>query len=384
MTPPPADAKPIRLLVVLPSWLGDAVMATPALRLIRDARPGWLIGALTRPGIDQLLEGTNLFDQAHVAHPTGVLGPKRIGFKLRPHHYDAALLLTNSFSTALITRVAGIPRRLGYDRDGRGLLLTDRLRPPRTPDGDWAPVPAVNYYLHAARALLDLPTPSTLTDPFGQTLPPDARLELAVSPEDDARADAILAEAGLDPSGPLAILNPGGNNPAKRWPADRFAALADHIATRHDLPVLISGALSEQPLTAEIVAKAESSPIDLASLEPGLLALKAIIARASILITNDTGPRHLAAALGTPVVTLFGPTDHRWTTIPTRPDAPEIRLLADPDLPEDQLANDHPERCRIDRIPLDRVTEAADSLLRSGAAPTTLRTTEPPPSPSAR
>ena len=113
-------AKPHRLLVVCPSWVGDAVMATPALRRVRAGMPGAFIGGLVRPGIDELLAGSDVFDEVHVERAAGVMGPKRAAAKVRPRRYDAALLLTNSFSTALITRLAGIPRRIGYARDSRG------------------------------------------------------------------------------------------------------------------------------------------------------------------------------------------------------------------------------------------------------------------------
>jgi heptosyltransferase-2 len=84
------------------------------------------------------------------------------------------------------------------------------------------------------------------------------------------------------------------------------------------------------------------------------------------MVTNDTGPRHVAQAFGVPVVTMFGPTDHRWTTLPVRDDAPERILLADPTLPEDQMADDHPERCRVDRISEESVRAAAEAVIRRG------------------
>jgi heptosyltransferase-2 len=93
-------------------------------------------------------------------------------------------------------------------------------------------------------------------------------------------------------------------------------------------------------------------------------ALKAVVKRASLMVTNDTGPRHIAAAFGVPVVSLFGPTDHRWTVIPTKPGSREAVVVADPTLEAGQLANDHPERCRIDRIDEERVRRAVQEVLR--------------------
>ena len=89
------------------------------------------------------------------------------------------------------------------------------------------------------------------------------------------------------------------------------------------------------------------------------------------MVTNDTGPRHIAAAFGVPLVSLFGPTDHRWTTIPTRASGPERIVLADPTLPDTQSANDHPERCAIDRIDVNTVIQAVDQVLEASKAAST-------------
>ena len=189
-------------------------------------------------------------------------------------------------------------------------------------------------------------------------------MELAASERQRAAAAEVLRRAGVDPASRYAVLNPGGNNPAKRWPAERFARLADHLHRRHGLRVLVNGSPAEAPIIDAIVSDATSAtPVSLAACGSSLGTLKPIVEGAAIMVTNDTGPRHIAAAMGTPVVSLFGPTDHRWTLIPTRPDAPERILVADPTLPERESANDHPARCAIDHIKLDAVAAAADELL---------------------
>lgn len=358
---------PRRLLIVMPSWVGDAVMATPTARALREALPGAMIGALLRPGLDQLLAGTPFFDEVHIERGGGVMGPKRIAARIRPLRYDCAVLLTNSFSTALITRLAGIPRRVGYERDGRGILLTDRLAAPKRRDteafrdspepGAWAPIPACAYYYRIAEYVLR---------EAGHEPGPMGAMQLAVSPREDDESLRILERARLNPtdpmSEPLAILNPGGNNPAKRWPAERFAQLADHLAQQHGMSILLSGSPNERGLIDAIAEMCDerSRIVRLPNLGVTLSSLKGIIRRCAIMVTNDTGPRHIAAALGTPVVTLFGPTDHRWTTIPFDH---ERLVLADPTLPEPEVANDHPERCAIDRIDLERVLAETDELL---------------------
>lgn len=376
---------PTRLLAILPSWVGDTVMATPALRCIRDAMPGIFIGALCRPGIDQLLSGSNLIDELHTFQPHGMMAPKHAAAKVRPRQYDAALLFTNSFSTALIARLAFIPRRIGYDRDTRGMLLTDRLEPPRNPDSTWKLTPAVDYYWNLAAHLLGRPgvdwsihTPTDCTS-VPLALPPGVTMELPETDADRHAADALLARAQIPTSARLAILNPGGNNPAKRWPPDRFAHLARHLIDRHGMSVLVNGSPGEAELCGTILKQVAPSASGDTARSPGLAAcslpdlgitlgaLKSLCRRASLMVTNDTGPRHIAAAFGTPLVTLFGPTDPRWTTIPVRTNADksprETVLVADPTLPPSESANDHPERCRVDRIGLDAVIEAADGQL---------------------
>jgi len=376
------SAQPLRLLIVLPSWVGDAVMATPSLRVIREALPGAFIGGLARPGIDEVLAGSPFFDEMHVDRAVGMMGPKRVAARIRHRRYDAALLLTNSFSTALISRLAGIPQRIGYDRDARGVLLTDALTPPRRRDtppfnrgegdpGGWAPVPACEYYFTLAQHFLKGLGRIAGGRAGRAAIERMGPLELAVLTEDELAADELLRRARVPTSvrdaPSFVVLNPGGNDEPKRWPADRFAALADYLSSHHRLIVLINGAPGEAELVARISAmcRPETRRVELPKYGVTLGTLKALISRSRLVVTNDTGPRHIAAALGRPVITLFGPTDHRWTSIPF---LDEIRLLADPTLPEEEVANDHPERCRIDRIGLGDVVNAANTLLTSAAA----------------
>lgn len=380
----PASEAP-RVLVVLPSWVGDAVMATPALGLLRAALPGAFIGVLTRPGVDQVLAGLDLFDEVHHAPPSGIMAPKVAAQRVRTRRYAGAILLTNSFSTALSARLAGIPERVGYDRDGRAMLLTRRLTPARRRDtppysrsgadpGAWAPVPACDYYLALVREYVRA---------AGRGAAPSAPpMRLATTDADERAADDLLARAGVVPGAPFVVLNPGANNPAKRWPSDRFSALAAGLAggsiTGAPTPVLVTGSPAEAALVSTIVHAAGQPVADLCALGVTLGSLKALLRRAALLVTNDTGPRHIAAAFGTPVVSLFGPTDPRWTTItaycPPRRDGRslplETILVADPSLPEEEVADDHPERCGIDRITLEAVASAASATLGAPAGVT--------------
>lgn len=362
---------PDRVLVVMPSWVGDVVMATPALRLLRESLPSSRITAMVRPGLDDVLVGAGLVNDFVLADARGLFGPVHVARSLNAHRFDAALLLTNSFSTALTARLAGIPVRVGFDRDWRRLLLTQPLRVPRTAHA-FAMIPAVSYYMHAARSFLgpmpDLPAPimSSLTH-APLDLPAGSRLELGLSAEQKQAAVELLARAGLGAGTPYAILNPGGNNPAKRWPADRFARLADHLSTKHQLAIVINGSPAEAELVRTIVDASNAPCVALPEHGITLGTLKGVIAGAQVMVTCDTGPRHIAAAFGVPLVSLFGPTDPRWTTIPVRslPDGrpSETIMIANTELVLTRQSNDDPQGSRIERIETAAVCAAADQLL---------------------
>lgn len=378
-------------------------MATPALRLLRDGLPGSFIGGLVRPGLDELIAGTDLLDEVHVDRARGVMGPKLVAAKIRPRRYDAALLLANSFSTALVTRLAFIPRRIGYDRDGRGMLLTDRIKPEREHEGvmgkmgvgAFVPVSAVEYYLRAARRVVGeggeegqgsggagdrgsgvagrgASEISDLRFEKGR----GGRLELGVTEAQAGAAREVLARAGVGGGEAYAVLNPGANDVAKRWPAAGFGAVAAHLVRERGMKVLVNGAPGEVEVCEEVVRVANASLVDkppvprvqgdtvvaLPRLGVAIGSLKGVVRGARLMVTNDTGPRHVAAAFGVPLVVLYGPTDYRWTVIPETT-GPSEDVLADPTLPAEWSANDHPERCRIDRIVAERVVGAVERVL---------------------
>jgi heptosyltransferase-2 len=245
-----------------------------------------------------------------------------VGRRLRSGRFDAALLLPNSFRWAATTWLAGIPRRIGYDRDMRRWLLSRAVPKPRKPDG--SPEQATREeYLLLSRAMLQM---------VGQPLPvepPDLRPQLSTRPADDAWADTLLGRLGYPPTDPrpLVVLNPGASfGPAKRWPAERFAELGRRLQQKHGAVVALSGSPGERPVLDEVQRAAGGTLLDWSAEQPvSLRRLKSLLRRARVMFSNDTGARHVALALGVPVVTIYGPTDPARTDLGLAEDA-TVRL----------------------------------------------------------
>lgn len=307
---------PKKILVVQPSWVGDAVMATPTLRAIRELYPQAYVSYLMRRYVKPLYVGMPWADQL-ITYRTGKTKAKAgkgqffdLAARLRAGRFDLAILLPNSFKTALVCKMARIPRILGYERDGRGFLLSDRLLPFKD-KGKFVPSPIVKYYLGLAHYL-------------GSTHR-DLKLELFVTPAERKEASDVFARCGLDPEltrpgstggPPLVLLNPGAAfGAAKCWKPEYFAELADRFIDDHGATVLLSAAPKERPIVDAIKRHMRHAPVDLSNKGTTLGSLKEIVRRCDLMVTNDTGPRHIAAAMDVPVITVFGPTHPEWTEI---------------------------------------------------------------------
>lgn len=293
----------MNIAVFLPNWVGDAVMATPALRALRqhfaEAR---LVGVL-KPYVAGVLEGAPWLDaQVHLSGqgPWSQRWPAA-AVQLRRERVDLAVLFPNTFRSALVARLGRCRRRVGFVRHGRGLLLTDRLRPRRAGDGRLVPSPLVDDYNRLVEHI-GVPTPSR-------------RLELFTTPGDEAAADAVWEAARLGDYGEVICLNSGAAfGAAKHWPADSFAALARDLADRRGCGVLVLCGPRERELARHIQRLAGRPAVHTLAEQPLSLGLtKACVRRSDLLVTTDSGPRHFAAAFDRPVVTLFGPTHIAWT-----------------------------------------------------------------------
>ena len=342
----PIDLTAIRRLgILMPNWLGDAVMAEPTIRAIAGAAPHLEIVGFGKPATLAMLDGHPAIAEAIPLRDGGLLGPVAAGREVRRHALDALLLLRGSFRSGLVGRCAGIRPTIGYARDGRGSLLSHPV-PAARRDG---PRPTVDDYAMLATTAFDI----TVED----RLP---RLE--TTPAERSATDALLDGIdGIDRQCVAFVV--GGSKIPKRWPVERFVELARRLPPEIE-NVLLLGGPDERELLATIARDAAGSEgpavIDLAARGLGLDSLRGVIERCRFMVTNDTGPRHLAVALGVPTIAIFGPTDHRWTTLPN---ARERIVVAQPFLPEELVADDHPKACAVDRIPVADVLHAVQATL---------------------
>ncbi|HUT30956.1 MAG TPA: lipopolysaccharide heptosyltransferase II [Sedimentisphaerales bacterium] len=286
------------ILVWLPSPMGDAVLSTPALRAIRRRFQSSHITFLAERIVREVLS-PSAFTDSWLELPKG--RPLTIARILRPGRFTHALLFKNSFASALAVFLAGIPSRIGYAREGRSIFLTERLHPPRLPRGRFKPASMIDYYLAIASSLGCDTTVRTLQ----LRIDPDSREKLLSRLPDIVKHDA-----------PLVVMVPGGAfGPSKYWPAPNFAETADRLISTYNAAVVVSAAANpaEQRIAGEICRLSRHQLINLAETPVSLGELKALFSHADLVISNDTGPRHIAIALGRKVITLFGPNDPVWT-----------------------------------------------------------------------
>ncbi len=294
----------MRIVVFAPNLIGDTVMATPTLRALRAGHPGAEIAVVIRPNVAPTLDAVPWIDRIIPFHHKAKDSSHRTGpllRQLRADRFDLAVLLPNSFRSALLAQLGGVRRRVGYARGGRGLLLTDRLKPLRNEKGAFVPTPIVQYYLALAHHL-QCPVESL-------------RLELFTSEHEETAADRAWERLGFSPTDAVVCLNTGGAfGPAKSWPTGHFATLARRLADEAGVSVLVVCGPGERDAAREIVAKTNHPRVASLADEPMSLGLtKACVKRSALMVTTDSGPRHFAAAFGVPVVSLFGPTHIAWT-----------------------------------------------------------------------
>ena len=288
----------MKIAVFLPNWLGDLVMATPALRAMRrHFGPDAEIVGIMRPYLRDLLAGTDWLSEQWYFNPRGkdrALGGRSLVRRMRERRFDMAVLLTNSLRTGILAWLGGARERIGYARYGRGPLLTGKLYP-RREGRRVLEDPVVDTYLSLASAV---------------GCPDESRqLELATTRADQQSAERIWQELDIRNDGQVIALNSSGAyGSAKLWPIEHFAQLARQINDRLHHDVLVMCGPKEREIARRVV-KLSGSPrvYSMADQPMDLGTAKACIQRTRLMVSSDSGPRHVAVALYKPVVTLFGP-----------------------------------------------------------------------------
>lgn len=316
------------------NWVGDAVMAIPALEALRARFPEAHITLLARPWVAELYQGAAFCDQVLLYTPRLGFGDWRAKWRLsqvlRGIGFDAALLLPNSFDSAIVPFLAGIPNRTGYGRDGRSLLLTDAIPPPAAGSGRHERF----YYLELL-----------LRAGWIDTMPADdAPIRLRVEPRSFPR--------------PVIGVSPGAAyGTAKRWLPERFAEAAVAVARRLDSDVMVFGTRDEAAVCDEVARLVSQQGVRAQSMggRTGLREFIESAAACRAFLTNDNGAMHIAAALGVPTVAIFGATNHT-TTGPTGPLASVVREKVD--------CSPYPHPCLLRECPIDHRCMKAVSVER--------------------
>jgi heptosyltransferase-2 len=324
-----------RILVRATNWVGDAVMSLPALAAVRARFPATKITVLARPWVAGLYRKEPFADEILPYQPESVLDRWKTAAELRKHKFDCALLLQNAFDAALVTFLARIPRRIGYNRDGRGLLLTDAI--PVPVKGSIPPHESF-YYLELLRRI-----------GWVDKLPSEPLIRLA------GQRGPTRSVVGVSPGAAYGT--------AKQWIPQRFAAAALQIAGQLNAEIELFGSKTERALCEQV--RSEIQQLGGASLNlAGETTLEQFIERAGtcrVFLTNDSGSMHIASALGIPTVAVFGATNH-ITTGPTGPLAQVIRhdVECSPCLLR-ECPIDH--RCMAG-VEVDRVVQSALDLVQ--------------------
>lgn len=357
----PAPIHIERILVRGTNWLGDAVMTTPALQRLRASFPHAHISLLAAPLTADLLSASPWLDEV-IAYRRGSAG-RRAFFStvklLRARRFDLAVLFQNAFEAALLARLAGARLRLGFAEQGRGWLLTHQLhrqrsQPPR-------------HQLHDYLALVAACERVCLGADF-QPATATPMPSLTANLTQLRAAEELLLSFGIKRAArPLIALNTGATNSrAKCWPVDRFAWLADRLKNELHAQVVLIGGAAESAYAARVLELMRTGgALNLAG-KTDMAALVGLLARCDLLVSNDTGPAHVAAALGRPTLTIFGPTNE-YETAPTGAHATIIRARGI------ECARCMYRDCPIDhrcmtRLTADDVYARARALLLSASA----------------
>ena len=345
------DERPVnKILALVPNWLGDAAMCTPALRAIRRRFPDADLAVAGLPSACELLEGLPWFS-AIIPFQAGLgfVDTIKVSYRLRIHADDLAVVFPHSFRAALLAGLAGATRRVGYDRDRRGLLLTDRV-PPHQENGRIQPIYMAHEYLGLVRRL------GCEDDGLGLELRADA-------------AEVERVRGHFANTGPKVGLAPGAAfGPSKCWPAERYAQVADALTARLGAQCVLLTGPGEDVVKNAVAANASTGLIRCDEGRPSIKNFKAVVSQLDLLIGNDSGPRHVAVAFHVPTVCIMGPTSPRYSEGPyERGKVLRVDVDCGP-CQKPVCETDH--RC-MTRIAVEQVVRAAEAALEEASRPQT-------------
>jgi heptosyltransferase-2 len=289
----------VRILIRATNWIGDAIMALPALRAVRARYSAAQIAIVARPYVGDIYRDQGICDELIPYDPKGEHrgwpGRERLAKELRARTFDTALLLPNAFDAAWLAWRAGVPQRIGYARDGRSFLLTKAIPVPKPGE---IPPHEKFYYLELLRRARWI-----------DTLRNDPQITLQVSDAARQRAAQTLNEAGVRPDVLRIAVGAGASyGSAKCWPPRRFAQALNEVLSQTDADVVLFGTAGEARVSSAIASELRRPPIDLTG-KTAIAALPALLSECHLFLGNDSGAMHVAAAVGLPVVAVFGPTD---------------------------------------------------------------------------
>jgi heptosyltransferase II len=299
-----------RILVRGTNWIGDAVMSTPALQRLRSSFPQAYITLLASGRTTALFEDSPLCDEVieYRRREEGLSAFIKTVNSIRARGFDLAVLFQNAFEAALVSLLGGARLRIGFAEQGRGFLLTHRLR--HGPE---------HRNRHQVHDYLDIVAECERICLGSDHKENDSKVpSLNASARQKEAAAALLECFGIETgSRSLVAINAGATNSrAKCWPAERFAALADRLAKEMNAQIVLIGAPSELEYADNIISLMETNGVADLTGKTSLIELIGLLDRCDLVVSNDTGPAHIAAALGRPTITIFGPTNEFETAPP--------------------------------------------------------------------
>ncbi|MFH0772569.1 MAG: lipopolysaccharide heptosyltransferase II [Candidatus Omnitrophota bacterium] len=296
-----------RILIVNVNWIGDVLFSTPAIRALRECYPKAHIACVVVPRCKEILELSPHLDELIIYDEKaggGLVAKMRMIASLRARHFDAVFLFHRSLTRTLMVALAGIRERIGDYNPKRGFLLTTKVN-------------LQEAGAHKVEQFLNIVNP--VREPCFSNgvkskcdLPSSNNMELFIGKDDELFAEEFLASRGIKDSDALIVLNPGGNWNLKRWPAENFASLGDKLSELFDARILITGADKDAELAAFIAGLMKHKPI-ISCGKTTLRQLAALLKRANLVISNDSGPMHIAVSQGAKTIAIFGPTDPKAT-----------------------------------------------------------------------